>query len=167
MRGGCLPEIAPRQTGAAVTRPTGARISGRSSARQAGGLRTTVRSNRSEPMTSGNTPAAGCSHNRARRAATLMVACGRADERTPAAVNRIIVPQVKGGPSGQGRGRTADLPLSAIGTPAGHGCRQRAACPSRAPLVLHHDGLGQPGRITVSRERRQRRGNLRIPAVSA
>jgi len=62
-------------------------------------------------MTSGNAPAAGCSHNRGRRAATLMIACGRADERSPTAVNRIIVPQVKGDPSGQGRGRTADLPL--------------------------------------------------------
>jgi tetratricopeptide (TPR) repeat protein len=28
-----------------------------------------------------------------------MIACGRADERSPTAVNRIIVPQVKGGPS--------------------------------------------------------------------
>jgi hypothetical protein len=62
-------------------------------------------------MTSGNAAAAGCSHNRGRRAATLMIACGRADERSPTAVNRIIVPQVKEGPSGQGRGRTADLPL--------------------------------------------------------
>jgi hypothetical protein len=105
------PEIAPRQTGAAVTRPTGAHISGRSSVRQAGGLRTTVRSNRSEPMTSGNAPAAGCSHNRGRHAATLMIACGRADERSPTAATRITVPQVKEGPSGQGRGRTADLPL--------------------------------------------------------
>ena len=85
------PEIAPRQTGAAVTRPPGAHISGRSSARQAGGLRTTVRSNRSEPMTSGNAPAADCSHNRGRLAATLMIACGRADERSPTAVNRISV----------------------------------------------------------------------------
>lgn len=91
IRGGRLPEIAPRQTGAAVTRPTGAHISGRSSARQAGGLRTTVRSNRSEPMTSGNAPAADCSHNRGRRAATLMIACSRADERSPTAVNRISV----------------------------------------------------------------------------
>jgi hypothetical protein len=85
------PEIAPRQTGAAVTRPTGAHVSGRSSAPQAGGLRTTVRSNRSEPMTSGNAPAVGCSHSRGRRAATLMIACGRADERSPTAVNRISV----------------------------------------------------------------------------
>ena len=42
-------------------------------------------------MTSGNAPAAGCSHNRGRRAATLMIACGRADERSPTAVNRISV----------------------------------------------------------------------------
>ena len=62
-------------------------------------------------MTSGNARAAGCSHNRGRRAATLMIACGRADERSPTAAKRIIVPQVKGGSSGQGRGRTADLPL--------------------------------------------------------
>jgi hypothetical protein len=47
-------------------------------------------------MTSGNAPAAGCSPNRERRAATLMIECGRADERSPTAVNRIIVPQVKG-----------------------------------------------------------------------
>ena len=47
-------------------------------------------------MTSGNAPAAGCSHNRGRCAATLMIACGRADEQSPTAVKRIIVPQVKG-----------------------------------------------------------------------
>jgi hypothetical protein len=40
-------------------------------------------------MTSGNAPAAGCSHNRGRHAATLMIACGRADERSRKAVNRI------------------------------------------------------------------------------
>ena len=84
------PGIAPRQTGAAVTRPTGAHISGRSSARQAGGLRTTVRSNRSEPMNSGNAPAADGSHDRGRRTGTFMIACGRADERSPA-VNGISV----------------------------------------------------------------------------
>jgi hypothetical protein len=39
---------------AAVTRPTRAHISGRSPAWQAGGLRSTVTTNRSEPMTSGN-----------------------------------------------------------------------------------------------------------------
>ena len=98
------PEIAPRQTGAAVTRPTGAHIGGRSSARQAGGLRMTVRSNRSDPMTSGNAQAAGCSHNRGRRAATLMIACGRADERSPTAVYRIGVSAGQRGSEWSGAG---------------------------------------------------------------
>ena len=62
-------------------------------------------------MTSGNAPAAGCSHNRGRRAATLMIACGRVDERSQRPLTESAFPQVKGSPSGQGRGRTADLPL--------------------------------------------------------
>ena len=70
-------------------------------------------------MTSGNAPAADCSPNRGRRAATLMIAYGRADERSPTAANRIIVPQAKEGPSGQGRGRTADLPLFRGSIPLG------------------------------------------------
>ena len=56
--GGRLPEIAPRQTGAADDQR--------------------------------NAPAAGCSHNRGRHAATLMIACGRAEEPSPA-VNGISV----------------------------------------------------------------------------
>jgi hypothetical protein len=42
-------------------------------------------------MTSGNAPAVGCLHDRGRHAATLMIACGRADERSLTAVNRIGV----------------------------------------------------------------------------
>ena len=58
IRGGRSRKSRRARPARAVTRPTGAHISGRSSARQAGGSRTTVRSNRSEPMTSGNAPAA-------------------------------------------------------------------------------------------------------------
>ena len=62
-------------------------------------------------MTSGNAPAAGCPHNRGRRAAALMIACGRTDERSQRPFPQSAFPQVNVGLSGQGRGRTADLPL--------------------------------------------------------
>jgi hypothetical protein len=42
-------------------------------------------------MTSGNAPAAGSSHDRGRHATTRMIVCGRADERSLTAVNRIGV----------------------------------------------------------------------------
>ena len=83
IRGGRLPEIAPRQTGA-----------GRYSPHRCPHKRTLIGTTGrwlahdgqikpERPMTSGNAPAADCSHNRGRRAATLMFACSRADERNP------------------------------------------------------------------------------------
>ncbi len=62
-------------------------------------------------MTSGNVPAAGCSRCRERCAATLITASGPADERSQRQRPESAFPQVKVGPSGQGRSRTADLPL--------------------------------------------------------
>jgi hypothetical protein len=73
-------------------------------------LPSTAGSSRNEPITSGNAPAAGCSRCQGRRAAALIMP---------------VVPQRSGasgrsrnqrfrrlrGPSGQGQGRTADLPL--------------------------------------------------------
>jgi hypothetical protein len=74
-------------------------------------LGSTVRSNRSEPMTRGNATAADCSRCRGRRTATLISAAGPADEWSQRPFPEAASPQVKGGLSGQGRGRTADLPL--------------------------------------------------------
>ena len=74
-------------------------------------LPSTVRSTRSEPMTSGNAPAADCSRCRGRRASILLIACSPADERSQRPCPESAFPQVKVGLSGQGRGRTADLPL--------------------------------------------------------
>jgi hypothetical protein len=61
-------------------------------------------------MTSGNAPAAGCSRCRERCTATLIFACGPADERSQRPFPQSTFPQVKVGLSSQGRGRTADLP---------------------------------------------------------
>ena len=62
-------------------------------------------------MTSDNDPTAGCSRCRRRRATTLITASGPADERSERPFPESAFPQVKVGSSGQGRGRTADLPL--------------------------------------------------------
>jgi hypothetical protein len=62
-------------------------------------------------MTSENDPAAGCSRCRRCRATTLITASGPADERSEQPFPESAFPQVKGSPSGQGRGRTTGLPL--------------------------------------------------------
>ena len=51
-------------------------------------LGSTIRSNRSEPMTRDNATAADCSRCRGHRTATLIFALGPADERSPTGVNR-------------------------------------------------------------------------------
>ena len=62
-------------------------------------------------MTRDNATAADCSRCRGRRTATLILATGPADERSQRPLTESAFPQVKVGLSGQGRGRTADLPL--------------------------------------------------------